>query len=81
MKIEFVDVPVERTKLSNLVTGDTFIICDDEHGDVNMFLRRIPLGADTGKCEFIILGEYPEIVTESSDVDVQVVNTKLLVEI
>jgi hypothetical protein len=81
MKIEYVDTPVERSKLSDLIVGDTFIICNDENGDVNMFLRRIPLGANTGKCEFIILGEYPEIVTESSDVDVQVVNTKLLVEI
>jgi len=81
MKIEFVDTPVERSKLSDLSIGDTFIICNDENGDVNMFLRRIPLGADTGKCECIILGEYPEIITESPDVDVQIVKTKLLVEI
>jgi len=77
MKIEYVDTPVERSKLSDLNVGDTFIICEDQNGDVNMFLSRQP----NGEYEFIILGEYPEIVTESSDVDVQVVNTKLLVEI
>jgi len=79
VKIEFVDSPVERTTLSRLKTGDTFFLCDDQDGDVNMFLRCVSTGPND-RYEFIILGEYADIVTDY-DRDVQIVNTKLLVEI
>lgn len=76
MQIEFVDAKVKRVRLADLKTGDTFISCNDQMGDVNMFIRR-----DTDdRYEFVILGEYPEIVSEI-DHDVQIVKTKLLVEI
>ena len=77
MQIEYVDAPVERTKLSKLSLGDTFFLCDDKDGNVNMFLYREP----NGEYMFMILGDYPELVTEEEDCDVQIVKTRLLVEI
>lgn len=76
MEIEFVDQKIRKVKLSSLALGDTFL--EGELNDVCMYLGK---GAN-GEHEYIILGEFPEIIeSQRGNNEVRPVKTKLLVEI
>lgn len=74
MDIEYVDAPTPVKKLSELKLAQVFMY----DSEVCIYLGNHTNGVPM--YDYLILGEFPELVTEE-DIEVMPVNTKLLVEI